>query len=323
MTGQFYLDGIDAYTSLGICVTKGSYNNLVAFPAIKELEKNDWPEEDGQEFDLSNIALNTSDISIEFAYMGSMGIGGLIDKLSDLSYHEFRFPLIDRTYTLRLSSQNSYVINTGLEISKFTLTNDFPREANYEYQEPINDSDLPFPKGYELDGKDLTDYGVVVLKGSTAEILKTPAVKKNLLQNFKRQDGAIYDGEVVKFQAKEVSLKCLMRAGTIEAFWRNRDTLLYDLTKLSAKVDDEGYEYSDAERIFYCDEWSESYPCYYKSCQTNNFLLNNGVWWEFTLKLVFTSFRIGETDFLLASEAGEFIITEDGIFYIDLKNYAN
>ena len=39
MTGQFYLDGIDAYTSLGICVTKGSYNNLVAFPAIKELEK--------------------------------------------------------------------------------------------------------------------------------------------------------------------------------------------------------------------------------------------------------------------------------------------
>ena len=60
----------------------------------------------------------------------------------------------------------------------------------------------PFPKGYELDGKDLTDYGVVVLKGSTAEILKTPAVKKNLLQNFKRQDGAIYDGEVVKFQTK-------------------------------------------------------------------------------------------------------------------------
>ena len=55
MTGQFYLDGIDAYTSLGICVTKGSYNNLVAFPAIKELEKNDWPEEDGQELDRKSV----------------------------------------------------------------------------------------------------------------------------------------------------------------------------------------------------------------------------------------------------------------------------
>lgn len=102
-------------------------------------------------------------------------------------------------------------------------------------------------------------------------------------------------------------------------FWRNHDALLYNLTRLTTKSDDEGYEYSDAERTFYCDEWSESYPCYYKSCQTSNFMLNGDVWWEFTLKLVFTSFRIGETEFLLASEAGEFIITEDGEFYIDLN----
>ncbi len=317
MKGQLLIDGIEAYTSLGICVTKGSYNNLVAFPAMKEPDKNDWPEEDGQEFDLSCPALDTAEVSIEFAYIGSLGIGGLIDILSDLSYHEFYFPFIDRSYKLRLSSQSSYVINPSLEVAKFIFSNDFPREVDYKYQEPVNE--LPMPKGYEIDDKDLSDYGVVVLQGSNAEILKAPTVKKNLLQNFKRQDGAIYDGEVVKFQTKEVSLKCLMRTRTIEAFWRNHDALLHDLTKLSAKVDDEGYEYSDAERIFYCDEWSESYPCYYKSCQTNTFMLNNGVWWEFTLKLVFTSFRIGETEFLLASEAGEFIITEDGEFYIDLN----
>ena len=46
MKGQLLIDGIEAYTSLGICVTKGSYNNLVAFPAMKEPDKNDWPEED-------------------------------------------------------------------------------------------------------------------------------------------------------------------------------------------------------------------------------------------------------------------------------------
>ena len=133
MTGQFYIDGIDAYISLGVCIAKGSYNNLVAFPAMKEPDKNDWPEEDGQEFDLSSPTLDTTEVSIEFAYIGSLGIGGLIDKLSDLSYHEFRFPLIDRTYTLRLSSQNSYVINTGHEVAKFSFTNDFPRPADYVY----------------------------------------------------------------------------------------------------------------------------------------------------------------------------------------------
>ena len=146
---------------------------------------------------------------------------------------------------------------------------------------------IPMPKGYEIDNRDLSEYSVVILKGSDAEILKAPTVKKNLLQNFKRLDGAIYDDEVVKFQTKEVSLKCLMRTETIEAFWRNHDALLYDLTKLTTKTDNEGYEYSDAERVLYCDEWSESYPCYYKDCQTNNFTLRGGVWWEFTLKLVY------------------------------------
>lgn len=177
----------------------------------------------------------------------------------------------------------------------------------------------PLPKGYELDGVDLSAYGVLILKGTNTEILKTPAVKKNLLQNFKRQDGAIYDGEYVKFQTKDVNLKCLMRAPDFKTFWRNRDALLHDLTKLSTKTDDEGYEYSDAERIFYCDEWSESYPCYYKSCKTDDFNPLGGIWWEFTLTLVFTCFRLEETDYLLASEAGEFIITEDGEFYIDLN----
>ena len=100
MKGQLLIDGIEAYTSLGICVTKGSYNNLVAFPAMKEPDKNDWPEEDGQEFDLSCPALDTAEVSIEFAYIGSLGIGGLIDILSDLSYHEFYFPFIDRSYKI-------------------------------------------------------------------------------------------------------------------------------------------------------------------------------------------------------------------------------
>lgn len=321
MNGRLYIDGADAYTSIGVFVTKGSYNNVVSFPPIKEPDKNDWPEEDGQEFDLTAPALNTSEVSIDFAFRDETGLGFLVTILSDLSYHDFQFSEIGRTYRLRLSSQGSYERYPGLETAKLTFANDFPREADYVYQEPVND--ILMPKGYEIDDKDLSDYGVLVLTGSNAEILKSPAVKKKLLQNFKRQDGAIYDGEVVKFQTKDVSIKCLMRANTIESFWRNRDALLYDLTKLSTKVDDEGYEYSDAERIFYCEAFNEGYPCYYKSCQTNDLLINDGIWWQFTLTLVFTSFRVEDTEYLLACEFGEFIITEDGEYYIDLKDYAN
>ena len=69
MTGQFYIDGIDAYISLGVCIAKGSYNNLVAFPAMKEPDKNDWPEEDGQEFDLSSPTLDTTEVSLSLIHI--------------------------------------------------------------------------------------------------------------------------------------------------------------------------------------------------------------------------------------------------------------
>ena len=317
MTDALYIDGKDAFIHYGMISIWGSYNDLVAFPTLKSVDNNDWPEEDGKEFDLSSVSLDTKNITLEFGFFSEWKFNNFVAMLSDIGYHDFNFPQLGRSFRLRLSLQNSFEMYNSSERSKFIFADDFPRPDDYVYQEPVNS--ISMPKGYEIDNKDLTDYGVMLLKGSNAEILKTPAVKKNLLQNFKYQDGAVYDGEYVKFQTKDVTLKCLMRAPDIETFWRNRDALLHDLTKLSAKVDDEGYEYSDAERIFYCDEWSESYPCYYKSCQTNTFMLNNGVWWEFTLKLVFTSFRIGETEFLLASEAGEFIITEDGEFYIDLN----
>ena len=205
---------------------------------------------------------------------------------------------------------------SNTERSKFTFANDFPRPDGYVYQEPMNS--ILLPKGYELDGVDLSAYGVLILKGCNAEILKTPAVKKNLLRNFKYRDGAVYDGEYVKFQTKDVNLKCLMRAPDFDTFWRNRDALLHDLTRLSTRTDAEGYEYKDAERMFYVDEWNESYPCYYKNCKTDSFNPLEGIWWAFTLTLVFTSFRLGDTEYLLASEDGKFIITEDEEYFIDL-----
>lgn len=316
MKGQLYIDGKDIFTELGVATLQGNYGELVAFPPSKTPDSNDWAEEDGKEFDLSAIALDSRELTLSFGFFSEWKYNNFVALLSDMAYHDFNFPHLGRTFRLRLSSQNSFEIYNTTQVSKFTFANDFPRPADYVYQEPLNT--YPMPKGYELDDVDLSSYGVLILKGTNAEILKSPAVKKNLLRDFKYRDGAVYDGEYVKFQTKDVNLKCLMRAPDFETFWRNRDALLYDLTKPSAKTDDEGYEYEDAERIFYVDEWSESYPCYYKSCKTVDFNPFGGIWWEFTLTLVFTSFRFGDTEYLLASEAGEFIITEDEEYYIDL-----
>ena len=100
MKGQLLIDELDMYTKHGISIIKGSYNNLVAFPTLKDPEKNDWPEEDGQEFDLSVVALDTSEISIEFGFRDDLGFGGLIALLSDMGYHNFRFPILGRLVEL-------------------------------------------------------------------------------------------------------------------------------------------------------------------------------------------------------------------------------
>ena len=208
MIDALYIDGKDAFIHYGMISIWGSYNDLVAFPTLKSVDNNDWPEEDGKEFDLSSVSLDTKNITLEFGFFSEWKFNNFVAMLSDIGYHDFNFPQLGRSFRLRLSLQNSFEMYNSSERSKFIFADDFPRPDDYVYQEPVNS--ISMPKGYEIDNKDLTDYGVMLLKGSNAEILKTPAVKKNLLQNFKYQDGAVYDGEYVKFQTKDVTLKCLM-----------------------------------------------------------------------------------------------------------------
>ena len=41
-------------------------DSLFSFPAIKEPESNDWPEEDGLEVDLETIHLQATEVSLTF-----------------------------------------------------------------------------------------------------------------------------------------------------------------------------------------------------------------------------------------------------------------
>ena len=65
MKGDIYIDGIDIFSAYGANVTDG-LESLFLFPAIKEPEQNDWPEEDGIEVDLESIPQNQGDNSFFF-----------------------------------------------------------------------------------------------------------------------------------------------------------------------------------------------------------------------------------------------------------------
>jgi hypothetical protein len=308
MTGNLYIDGQDAYALYRVFVAKGGYKELAAFPPLKTVESNDWAEEDGKEFDLSNPVLDTRELSVNFSFHGDDSrFLAFIERLSGGAYHDFNFIGIGKAYILRLVSQPG--ISQASTLGNFSLrfADDFPLPG-YEYVAP--QSGIVSQRGYELDERDLSEYGVTILQGSDTEIEKSPAVKKNLLQNIKSQSGATYDGEKVVFQTKEVKLNCLMRANTLGEFWRNYNALLYDLTRPD-------------ERLLYVDATGYEYPCYYKSCSVSEFSSAGKIWFRFTLVLVFTSFRAEGEEFLLSTEGGELTITEQDDYSINLSVYGN
>jgi hypothetical protein len=309
VTDRFYIDDNDAYAKYGVFVAEGGYNELIAFPPLKTPKSIDWHEEDGIEADLSAPVLNTKDFSMKFAFAGEQPrLGAFIELLSDMAYHTFYFKEIGRTFRLRMVSHTNLRTVMTIGLLTLRLADDFPLDG-YTYAAPA--STIAPHDDYDLDGRLFTEYGVRVLEGTLDEINKSPAVKQNLLRNIGSKSGAIYDGEAVTFAAKDVKAICLMRAETLAELWQNYNALLYDLTR-------------PEERVLYSDATGLEYPCYYKSSTVSEFCASGKVWLKFTLTLVFTSFRVGDDDYLLASEDGElFVLEEDDETFIDMGLYGD
>lgn len=306
MEGIFYIDEINAYSEYGIFVIWDGYKGLISRPQFKKIDFNDWTEEDGIEADLSEPVLDSRELNISFGCSNAEISCDFIDLINDKGYHDFNFVEIGCKLRLRMVSQANK--DTFITLEKFALqfADDFPFE-NYVLADPVTLGVTQTE--YDLDNKAFSAYGVWVLDGSDDDIEKSPAVKKNLLVNISNRKGAIYDGEKVVFQSKDVPLKCGIKAPDVATFWKNYNALFYSLIQ-------------PGERQFYSDRLGESFPCYYKSLECNVFDIVSGwVWCEFTLTLVFTCFRVDESVYFLATEDNFVIETEDGENLIDIKNY--
>lgn len=304
MSGKLFVDGFDVYKQYGVYVPDDGWASLVAYPPLKSFEQNDWNEEDGIEADLSEPVLNSREINLTFAISGVFSrYNDFIERLSDGAYHVFDCVVIGRKYTLRLISQSNrdYTVTLGRETLRFA--DDFPF-PDYKYKQPL--SSVPECDDYSVDGVQTTNYGIRVLQGSFAEILKTAAVKQNMLRNIRTQSGVIYDGKHVWYKAKDVKLNCILRADTLTELWRNYDAFLFDLIQPD-------------ERFLRVKEIEQEFPFCYKSCNVTEFFPDGRIWLKFTLTITFTrDFRINEDGTLLVAEDGTPIVTEDGVYFIDL-----
>lgn len=275
MNGQFYIDAIDIPDTYGIFIA--GYDGILSFPQMKEPDKNDWAEQDGLEVDLLDPKLKSKEFEISFGTINkNADIDGLINLIIDGAFHSFEFTDLGINRLLRLVDSKKFV-GTILELRLFTLTfsDDFPL-GGYSYLEPVSNW---FPQqGYRIDQKDLSAYGIAVLEGTDAQIMKLPAIKKNLSVDSISENGVVFDSQRVKFQAKDVKLNLLMRANTPAEFVRNYNAFLYDLVRPN-------------EREFYFSKNAGNYRCYYKNSEVGNILIGTDIWCKFSVTLCFVAYR--------------------------------
>lgn len=308
MNGLFYIDGIDAYSAYGMTVLAGSYKGLIAYPPLKEVPHIDWHEHDGIDVDLSNPVLNKKELTIRFSSTGYYSSPGeFISILSGSPYHDFYFKEIERTVRLRLVQNGKLKLYHDGGDFELTFADDFALK-DYTYSAP--ESSIPSHDDYEIDGKRLSDYGVYVIAGTLNEIEKSPAVKRNMLRNINTVSGSIYGGKSVTYQPKDVDIKCIMRAPSLTALWRNYDALLFDLVR-------------PGERNLYVEATGMEYPCYYKKGAVSRLYMHSEICLDFSFTMVFTSFRACGDSYLLATECEELVVTENNEYFIDTKYYGD
>ena len=306
--GTVTVNGTNIWNTYRAFVSKGGYNSLVQWPALKGVKGNDWQEMDGYEPDLSDIHLDTRELDIKFVCMG-----GLDDMKAFYSFllsepkMTYNFSSIGRSLTLRVLSMPS--LNHAIAFNEFSVrfAADSPLEG-YTYQSPS--SSLPSKNDYEIDGTPIRSYGVRVLKGTVAGVSRGADVKPLLVRNISVKDGATYDdmptyysgGEWtqdesdadVTVRARDITLKCQME-GVLSSVWRNYDALLYDLSK----NDEEAGDSTQAgARDIYINALGTHFKGYYKSQTVTDFTTDGTtVWLKFDLTLTLFSEEGSESFF--------------------------
>ena len=200
MENALYIDDLHVRSRFGCWITRGGYAGLLAFPAMREPEYNDWPEEDGIEVDLSEPKLEDKEIAIPFLADTHVGATDLVAYLSEPGYHSFYIPSLGRRWNLRLSSQSAgrvYPLATSFELK---LVEDVPV---HPVPETMPDPGVrPTESRYLLDGVPFSAYGVAT-DDTRASFLKSPTAKRNMDRTVSTEDGRIYDADHLVFQKRK------------------------------------------------------------------------------------------------------------------------
>ena len=218
------INGTDIQT-LHAKLVEGSLASLLSYPALKSLNKNDWAEESGSEYDLSALQLSAKEITLQLLLPESL-YPNLVTLLSAHAYTDYTFDFINLTYRLRLVGLNKTQVSGGYVTADIRLSDDFPLQG-YTYQAPTLTAH--HVEAY-IDGKNLTQYGVTLLEGTQQELITAGNAKTPYTAQNSTMSGLIAADVPIYFQERTATLKCFMYL-LITDFIKGYFALLYDLVR--------------------------------------------------------------------------------------------
>lgn len=299
MQGRLYIDDIDAFAAWGVYLQDGSGKNVVQMPPLKAVNTTEWAEYDGIEADLSNPVLDSRSLQLAFHVTDITGADLFYDTLITSVYHNFRFPRIDKTYRLRLTSCGGISLYRRHGILTLTFAEDIvvvppatPSVAN------LVDSD-----GYRLDNKNLACYGLRVTEGSEAQVRRWADIRQRVRVSSRYSAGATYDGVgAVKVKNRDLTLSLHLHTDTVSAFWQRWNALYTTLL-------------TPGEHNI--SAFGMSLSCYYRSSSVKVFRVTEDgqMWCDFSVTLCVTAYgEAGEvqTVRVLAANDGRLLRDSSG-----------
>ena len=77
------MDGSDLYTVYGVFALRGSFNDLLKMPSLKEPSSFNWETEDGDDVDLTNRVVEYHDVQMSFLLKGA-SVADMLTKRNNL-----------------------------------------------------------------------------------------------------------------------------------------------------------------------------------------------------------------------------------------------
>lgn len=122
MAGVITLDGLDIKTTYGVFAIRGSYNDLVGLPNMKEPSSYSWPTENFDDVDLTDRKVASRDITITFLLSADTPTelwnrrGALRIALTADGYRTLYIESLDRTFQLYYKGCDSATFIRGNQL---------------------------------------------------------------------------------------------------------------------------------------------------------------------------------------------------------------